>query len=126
MPEAFKKLLNSGAVRRWNPEIQRGIYNMLELFFDLLLSRLKHKPVPVLMLNQVFAMACDLECEWNNKNKLQTGEEKHWEDLFGPGETFARCPETFNQVLHKFLNCLHPSSNIQFSSRIPTVGWWLS
>ena len=101
MPEAFRKLLNSGAVRRWNPEIQKGIYNMLELFFDLLVCRLRHKPVPVSMLNQVFTMACDLECEWNSKNKLQLSEDKHWEDLFGHGETCARCP-LLVQLLHQW------------------------
>ena len=98
MPEAFRKLLNSGAVRRWNAEIQRGIYNMLELFIDLLVCSLRHRPVPVAMLNQVFSLACDLECEWNNKNKMQHSEEKHWEDLFGQGETFARCPDSPSQV----------------------------
>jgi hypothetical protein len=86
MPEAFRKLLNSGAVRRWNPEIQKGIYNMLKLFFDLLVCQLRLKPVPVSMLNQVFTMACDLECEWNSKNKLQLSEDKHWEDVFGHGK----------------------------------------
>ena len=100
MPEAFRKLLNSGAVNRWNPEIQRGIYNMLEYFLDLLVVRLRHKPVPVAMLNQVFALACDLDCEWNNKNKNQHSEEKHWEELFGSGEMFARCPENYGQVLN--------------------------
>ncbi len=102
MPEAFRKLLNSGAVQRWNSEIQKGIYNMLELFIDLLVVRMKHKPVPVHMLNQVFTLACDLDCEWNCKNKGQQSEEKHWEDLFGPGEIFARSPENFNQVLYSF------------------------
>ncbi|KAI9556016.1 hypothetical protein GHT06_018579 [Daphnia sinensis] len=97
MPEAFRKLLNSGAVQRWNSEIQKGIFNMLELFIDLLVVRMKHKPVPVQMLNQVFALACDLDCEWNCKNKSQHSEEKHWEDLFGQGEIFARSPENFNQ-----------------------------
>jgi ubiquitin carboxyl-terminal hydrolase 9/24 len=98
MPEAFRKLLNSGAVQRWNSEIQKGIYNMLELFIDLLVVRMKHKPVPVQMLNQVFSLACDLDCEWNCKNKGQQSEEKHWEDLFGPGEIFARSPENYDQV----------------------------
>ena len=74
---------------------------MLELFFDLLVCQLRHKPVPVSMLNQVFTMACDLECEWNSKNKLQLSEDKHWEDLFCHGETFARCP-LLVQLLHQW------------------------
>lgn len=71
---------------------------MLELFIDLLVVRMKHKPVPTQMLNQVFALTCDLDCEWNSKNKNQPSEEKHWEDLFGAGEIFARSPGNFNQV----------------------------
>lgn len=100
MPEAFRKLLNSGAVHRWNPEIQRGIYNMLELFIDLLAVRLKHNPVPIAMLNQVFALVCDLDCEWNCKNKAQSSEGKHWEDLFGPGDIFARSPDEITLVIN--------------------------
>lgn len=98
MPEAFKKLLNSGAVQRWNAEIQKGIYNMLELFIDLLIVCLKQKPAPVDLLTNIFAVACDLDCEWNNKNRSQLSEEHHWEDIFGPGEVFARSPESLTKV----------------------------
>ena len=124
MPEAFRKLLNSAAVRRWNPEIQRGIYNMLELFFDLLVCRLKHSPVPVSILNHVFAMACDLECEWNNKNKLQSSEvQKHWEDLFGKGETFARCPENISQVIFLLCREITIFLNVLLVSMQDPYGW---
>lgn len=93
MPEAFRKFLNSKAAFRWNPEIQRGIFDMLECFFDLLVVRLRHKPTPVDMLNQVFALVCDLNCAWNLKNKGQRSE------VFAPGKMFARNPENYGQVL---------------------------
>ena len=79
------------------------MFQRLELFIDLLVVRLRHKPVPVSMLNQVFALACDLDCEWNNKNKSQLNEDKHWEDVFGHDEMFAKCPDNYNQVrLHAY------------------------
>ena len=40
LPEAFKKLLASHATQRWGQEIQEGIYDMLELFLDLIVTRL--------------------------------------------------------------------------------------
>lgn len=61
--------------------------------------RLKHNPPPVAMLNQVFALVCDMDCEWNCKNKGQSSESKHWEDLFGQGDIFARSPEDNGQVI---------------------------
>ncbi len=51
MPEAFRKLLTSSATTRWNLEIHEGIYDMLNLFVDLVVARLKTPPVPVGMLN---------------------------------------------------------------------------
>ncbi len=72
LPEAFKKLLSSHATQRWQGEIQEGIFDMLELFLDLVVARLKAPspphPVPVLML-QVLATAFDTKVEWNFKNR---------------------------------------------------------
>lgn len=99
MPEAFKKLLNSAAVQRWNFEIQKGILSMLELFIDLLVARLKHKPLPILMLNQIFATICDMDCEWNCKNKNQLSEEKHLEDFNDSIRNFALSPDSLNQAI---------------------------
>ena len=49
MPEAFRKLLTSNATSKWHSEIQEGIYNMLELFLDLVLVRLPNPPIPISM-----------------------------------------------------------------------------
>ena len=70
MPEAFKKLLTSNATSKWHSEIQEGIYNMLELFLDLIIVRLPNAPVPVTMLNTL-ALAFDVENDWNYKNRNQ-------------------------------------------------------
>ena len=45
------KLLTAGAVHRWGPEIQEGIYNMLQLLIDLVATRIKYSPVPIGLLN---------------------------------------------------------------------------
>jgi hypothetical protein len=47
----FRKLLTSSATHRWQAEIQEGIYNMLELYIDLVITRLQHDPVPISLLN---------------------------------------------------------------------------
>lgn len=69
LPECFHKLLNNGAVRRWGLEIQEGVFNMLDLLTNLVIVRLKHGPVPETLLKNVYAVAMDSECEWNQKNK---------------------------------------------------------
>ena len=79
MPEAFKKLLTSKATYGWQAEVQEGIYNMLELFIDLVLARLPTEPVPINLLN-VLAMAFDRENDWNSKNKDQTSNGR-WQQL---------------------------------------------
>ena len=40
LPEAFRKLLASHATQRWGQEIQEGVYDMLEIFIDLVVTRL--------------------------------------------------------------------------------------
>ncbi len=45
-----RKLLTSSATHRWQAEIQEGIFNMLELFIDLVVTRLQHDPVPTQLL----------------------------------------------------------------------------
>lgn len=57
MPEAFRKLMTSKAVHRWGAEIHEGIYNMLQLFIELVAVRLKYKPVPIELL-EVLGMVC--------------------------------------------------------------------
>ena len=76
MPEAFKKLLTSNATAKWHTEIQEGIFNMVELFIDLILTYLPQSSdagsgIPVSMLNTL-ALAFDTDNDWNYKNRNQT------------------------------------------------------
>uniref|UniRef100_T1IKX5 ubiquitinyl hydrolase 1 n=1 Tax=Strigamia maritima TaxID=126957 RepID=T1IKX5_STRMM len=92
MPEAFKKLLTSAAVRRWGPEIQEGIYSMLELLVDVVVERLKCGPIPEMLLFNTFSLALDPECEWHIKNKSRRWSLLHWEEVFGQGQYYASSP----------------------------------
>ncbi|XP_071548346.1 ubiquitin carboxyl-terminal hydrolase 24-like isoform X1 [Panulirus ornatus] len=74
LPECFHKLLANGAVRKWGLEIQEGVFNMLDLLTNLVIARLKHGPVPEALLKNVYALALDPECEWNQKNKHRPAE----------------------------------------------------
>ncbi|CAL4091223.1 unnamed protein product, partial [Meganyctiphanes norvegica] len=74
LPECFHKLLSSGAVRRWGPDIQDGVFNMLDLLINFVIVRLKQGPVPENLLYQTFTAAMDSECEWNQKNKHRAAE----------------------------------------------------
>ena len=69
LPEAFTKLLKSNATQRWQGEIQEGIYDMIELFIDMLLARLEHKEsnIPVGLLD-ILAMAFDVANDYHEKN----------------------------------------------------------
>jgi len=51
------QLLTSQAVNRWAFDIQEGIYDMVELFVDLMAYRMKHEPIPTDLL-QTLAMVC--------------------------------------------------------------------
>ena len=76
----FRKLLASHATQRWGQEIQEGVYDMLEIFIDLIVTRLnaeeklskegdaKTVEVPHLML-RILAQAFDLKTDWNVKNR---------------------------------------------------------
>ncbi|KAK7081025.1 Ubiquitin carboxyl-terminal hydrolase 24 [Halocaridina rubra] len=74
LPECFQKLLANGAVRRWGPEIQEGVFNMLDLLTNFVIIRLKHGPVPENLLKNTFSLALNSECEWNQKNKHRPSE----------------------------------------------------
>ncbi|XP_076051171.1 ubiquitin carboxyl-terminal hydrolase 24-like isoform X2 [Oratosquilla oratoria] len=74
LPECFRKLLSSGAVRRWSPEVQEGVFTMLDLLTALVLARLKHPPIPENLLKNTYALALDSKCEWNQKNKHRSPE----------------------------------------------------
>ncbi|KAK2704726.1 ubiquitin carboxyl-terminal hydrolase 24-like [Artemia franciscana] len=87
LPESMRKLLDSHAVKRWGGEIQRGIYTMLELFIDFLVPRLKHDPVPNQLLN-ILALALDIDCEYNAKNRNQLANAEQWDEAFGSSNMY--------------------------------------
>lgn len=89
MPEAFKKLLTSGAVRQWGLEVQDGVRNMLHLFLNLAVARMKYEPVSEAVCH-VLDKAFDPESEFHIKNKHKLSM-SHWMDVFGPGQAFALC-----------------------------------
>ncbi|CAL1268833.1 unnamed protein product [Larinioides sclopetarius] len=89
LPEAFKKLLTSGAVRNWGLDIQEGVRSMLHLLINLITARLKTDPVPESLL-QVLEKAFDPESEFHIKNKHKTVSSAHWLDsVFVPEQAFA-------------------------------------
>ncbi|XP_033116308.1 ubiquitin carboxyl-terminal hydrolase 24-like [Anneissia japonica] len=91
MPEAFRKLMTSSAVQRWGPEIQDGIYNMLQLLVTLIATRLQHQPVPTAML-QSLLLAFNLETEFHIKNRMKKADKLHYEEIFGINQTYAISP----------------------------------
>lgn len=56
LPECFQKLLANGAVRRWGPEIQEGVFNLLDLLTNLVIARLKQGPIPEALLKNSYAL----------------------------------------------------------------------
>ncbi|XP_015922706.1 ubiquitin carboxyl-terminal hydrolase 24 [Parasteatoda tepidariorum] len=89
LPEAFKKLLTSGAVRNWGLDVQEGVRSMLHLFINLVTTRLKSDPVPE-TLCQVLEKAFDPEAEFHMKNRHKPCASSHWLDsVFAPDQAFA-------------------------------------
>ncbi|GFQ83735.1 ubiquitin carboxyl-terminal hydrolase 24 [Trichonephila clavata] len=89
LPEAFKKLLTSGAVRNWGLDIQDGVRSMLHLLVNLVTSRLKSDPVPETLLH-VLEKAFDPESEFHIKNKHKSTSSAHWLDtVFSPEQAYA-------------------------------------
>ncbi|XP_071953763.1 ubiquitin carboxyl-terminal hydrolase 24-like [Antedon mediterranea] len=91
MPEAFRKLMTSSAVQRWGPDIQEGIYSMLQLLVELIAVRLQHPPVPTAMLPSLL-LAFNLECEFHCKNRMKKADRLHYEEIFGVNQTYAVSP----------------------------------
>ena len=97
LPEAFRKLLASHATQRWGQEIQEGVYDMLEIFIDLVVTRLNAEEklskegdakaavevVPHLML-RILASAFDLKTDWNVKNRHRSTRTRgnRWDNPF--------------------------------------------
>uniref|UniRef100_A0A2C9KAF6 Ubiquitinyl hydrolase 1 n=1 Tax=Biomphalaria glabrata TaxID=6526 RepID=A0A2C9KAF6_BIOGL len=83
MPEAFTKLLTSNAVHKWGIEIQEGIFNMLGLLIELVVSSLKQPTIyPVLMDCLKIAFNPDTEFQMKNKNKRRE-DRSEYSDLSG-------------------------------------------
>eukprot|EP00095_Tigriopus_kingsejongensis_P003305 maker-scaffold355_size198070-snap-gene-0.39 protein:Tk03305 transcript:maker-scaffold355_size198070-snap-gene-0.39-mRNA-1 annotation:"ubiquitin carboxyl-terminal hydrolase 24 isoform x8" len=84
LPEAFRNLLSSNATQRWQTEIQEGIYDMLDLFIELVLARIGSQPLPTGML-QTLALAFDIKNGWNHTNRDRRS--RQWER---PGQAVSR------------------------------------
>ncbi len=76
MPDCFHKLLNSQEVaNRWMNETLSGIRDMLEMFIDLLVTRLKYRPIPAILL-RVLAVIFDPDCSYMQKVKTRQSDEE--------------------------------------------------
>lgn len=89
LPEAFRKLLTSNAIQRWQLEIQEGIYDMLQLFIDLILARIKTEPVPVGLLNILATVTSSI---------------RKYNAQLRQSELFWRSGDPFSKLLSKFVS----------------------
>eukprot|EP00105_Crassostrea_gigas_P001822 XP_011414140.1 PREDICTED: ubiquitin carboxyl-terminal hydrolase 24 [Crassostrea gigas] len=87
MPESFQKLMTSGAVHRWNAEIQEGIFNMAELFIDMCVARLQHLPIHHEILN-ILTLVFNKESEFHFKNRSKR-DRTYWEDKLEDGQLYT-------------------------------------
>lgn len=87
MPESFQKLMTSGAVHRWNTEIQEGIFNMAELFIDMCVARLQHLPIHHEILN-ILTLVFNKESEFHFKNRSKR-DRTYWEDKLEDGQLYT-------------------------------------
>ncbi|XP_057299797.1 ubiquitin carboxyl-terminal hydrolase 24-like isoform X2 [Hydractinia symbiolongicarpus] len=91
LPECFHKLLCSAAVKKWTPDVHEGVFNMIQLFVDLVAMRLKYSPIPLKMLTSL-SQAFDPDSEFHFKNRGHKWNRSHYEDLFGYGKCAAMSP----------------------------------
>lgn len=87
LPESVNKLLCSQAVKKWTAETLEGVFNMLQLFVDVMANRLKYFPTPVKLLD-LLASAFDPDSEFHYKNRAFKWDRGYYEDLFG----YEKCP----------------------------------
>ncbi|CAF1311770.1 unnamed protein product [Rotaria sordida] len=71
VPEAFCKLQTTKSVFSWPREVQCGIFEMLELFIDLIGIRLRYPPVPIKLLNTL-ALTFDTTTAFSQKHKNES------------------------------------------------------
>lgn len=89
--ESFKKLLTSQAVKKWTSDILEGVFNMIQLFIDLISQRLKYTPVPVKLL-ETLTLVFDPDSEFHFKNRSRKWDRGHYEDVFGYLKSPAMSP----------------------------------
>ncbi|XP_065657355.1 ubiquitin carboxyl-terminal hydrolase 24 isoform X3 [Hydra vulgaris] len=87
LPECFSKLMFSPAVRKWQPDIHEGVFNMVQLFIDFAATRLKYQPLPVKLLG-ILCKCFDPESEFHFKNRSRKWNRTYYEDIFG----YEKCP----------------------------------
>lgn len=112
-PEAFHKLLTSGAVHRWNAETLEGVNEMCMLMVDLMAqcisvlatppetaddgpnvvssapAVLQLLPTSPVVLLEVLAVAFNRQSEFHVKNAAKRADTGRWDDVFGMGNWFA-------------------------------------
>ncbi|CAF0746169.1 unnamed protein product [Rotaria sp. Silwood1] len=71
VPDAFYKLQTTKSVFSWPREVQCGIFEMLELFIDLIGTRLLYPPVPIELLNTL-ALTFDTTTAFSQKHKNES------------------------------------------------------
>src|ERR1051325_8909912 len=52
------QLLTSPVVHRWTADTQEGIYDMVQLYVDLVAYRLQHEPIPSDLLHTLAMVSC--------------------------------------------------------------------
>ncbi|XP_059140581.1 ubiquitin carboxyl-terminal hydrolase 24-like isoform X2 [Physella acuta] len=96
MPEAFSKLLTSNAVHKWGIEIQEGIFDMLGLLIELVVSSLKQGSIhPILMDCLKLAFSPTTEFQIKNQNKRDS--HVTWEGRFEGSAPPAVIPPSTNR-----------------------------
>lgn len=68
-----------------------GILDMCRILMELIAERLKHKPVPVNML-QILAMVFNADANFHSKMKNKRTDLGRWGRLLGEGKVFAQMP----------------------------------
>ncbi|CAF0766785.1 unnamed protein product [Adineta steineri] len=68
IPEALRKLQNTESVFSWPREIQCGIFEIIELFVDLVGTRICYPPIPITLL-KTLAMTFDTDMKFSQKHK---------------------------------------------------------
>ncbi|CAG0887292.1 unnamed protein product [Darwinula stevensoni] len=109
LPEVFRKLLTASAVRNWNASIQQGVYDMLVLYLELIVSLLRAGAVPCSLMNAVLPLAFDMDVEYHQKNKNQDWDETGWEtqlsiELFAKPLSSGPFQEPYGKLVD-LINC---------------------